>query len=175
MPITQMDRDADGRNGVGIEHLQRFDVGGDQGDQVTAVTALQLCRGQAAQRAEHLIPDEGQQLEGDIVVGGLLCVAQNAAQQGKDQNAGKGRAHGASGLGRPRASRMPKPPKMVMKVAQKWPATPMTMAASMMGSMGLTSTISRAAMAKGLRCFVLFMQASSLQCFQLLLGRYRRL
>ena len=86
-------RDADGRNGVGIEHLQRFDIGGDERDQVTAVTAFQLCRGQTAQGTEHLIADQGQQLEGDIVIGRLLCVTQNAAQQRKHQNAGKGRAH----------------------------------------------------------------------------------
>ena len=93
------DRDADRRNGVGIEHLQLLDVGGDQGDQVAPVTTLQLGGGQAAERAEHLIPDEGQQLEGDIVVGGLLCVAQHAAQQGKDKDAGKGRAHACQRAG----------------------------------------------------------------------------
>ena len=87
-------RDADGRNGVGVEHLQRLDVGRDERDQVAAVTAFQLCRGQTAQGTEHLIADQGQQLEGDIVVGCLLCVTQNAAQQRKHQNAGKGRAHG---------------------------------------------------------------------------------
>ena len=94
------DRDADRRNGVGIEHLQLLDVGGDQGDQVAAVTALQLGGGQAAERAEHLIPDEGQQLEGDIVVGCLLCVTQNAAQQGKHQNTCKGCAHGFERTGK---------------------------------------------------------------------------
>ena len=57
----------------------------------------------------------------------------------------------ALGLASPSARRIPKPPKMVMKVAQKWPATPITIAASMMGSMGFTSTISRPTMAKGLR------------------------
>ena len=93
--------DADGRDGVGIEHFQRLDVGGDQGDQVAAVTALQLGRGQAAQRAEHLIPDEGQQLEGDRVVGSLLCVAKHAAQQGKHQDAGIGNAHRAQRAGQP--------------------------------------------------------------------------
>ena len=82
------------RDGVGVEHFQRFDVGGDQGDQVTPVAAFQLCGGQAAQCAEHLIPDERQQPEGDIVVGRLLRIAQHAAQQGKHQNAPKGRAHG---------------------------------------------------------------------------------
>jgi len=56
-----------------------------------------------------------------------------------------------TGLASPSARRMPKPPKMVMKVAQKWPATPITIAASITGSMGFTSTISRPTMAKGLR------------------------
>ena len=94
------DGDADGRDGVGVEHLQRLDVGRDEGDEVAAVTALQLCRGQAAQGTKNLIPDEGQQLEGDIVVGRLLGIAQHAAQQGKHQNAGKGRAHGAHRAGK---------------------------------------------------------------------------
>ena len=93
-------RDADGRNGMGIEHLQRLDVSRDERDQVAAVTAFQLCRGQTAQGAEHLIADQGQQLEGDIVVGCLLCIAQNAAQQGKHQNACKGRAHGFERTGK---------------------------------------------------------------------------
>ncbi len=44
-------------------------------------------------------PDEGQQLEGDIVVGGLLCVAQHAAQQGKDKDADKGGAHACQRAG----------------------------------------------------------------------------
>ena len=38
-----------------------LDVGGDQRDQVAPVTALQFGGGQAAERAEHLIPDERQQ------------------------------------------------------------------------------------------------------------------
>ena len=59
------------------DSLQRFDVGGDERDQVAAVTAFQLCRGQTAQRPEYLIADQGQQLEGDIVIGRLLCVTQN--------------------------------------------------------------------------------------------------
>ena len=82
------------RDGVGVEHFQRLDVGGDQGDQVAPVAPFQLCGGQAAQCAEHLIPDERQQPEGDIVVGRLLRIAQHAAQQGKHQNAPEGRAHG---------------------------------------------------------------------------------
>ena len=86
--------DAHRRDGVGVEHFQRLNVGGDEGDQIAPVAALQLCGGQAAQRAKHLIPDKRQQPEGDIVVGRLLRIAQHAAQQGKHQNAPEGRAHG---------------------------------------------------------------------------------
>ena len=85
-------RNADGRDGVSVEHFQCLDIRRDEGDEVAAVAALELGRGQAAQRTEHLIPDEGQQLERNIVVGSLLRIAQDAAQQGKHQNAGKGRA-----------------------------------------------------------------------------------
>ena len=77
---------------MGIEHFQRLDIRRDEGDQVAAVASLELCRGQTAQRAEDFIPDEGQQLEGDRVVGRLLGIAQHAAQQSKHEDAGKGRA-----------------------------------------------------------------------------------
>ena len=85
-------RDADRRDGVRIEHFQLFDVGGDERDEVAAVTAFQLGRSQAAERPEHLVADEGQQFERDIVVGRLFGIPKHAAQEREHQNADE---HGA--------------------------------------------------------------------------------
>ena len=80
---------------MGVKDLQQLDVRGDHRDQVAFVPTIQLGGGQAAQRAEYLIPDEGQQLEGNVVVAGLLGVAQHAAGQRKHTHAGK--QHAQSG------------------------------------------------------------------------------
>ena len=76
-------RDADRRDGVGIKNFQLLDVGGDQADEVAAVAALQLGGAQMAERSKDPIADEGQQLEGDIMVGCLLGIPQHTAQQRK--------------------------------------------------------------------------------------------
>ena len=93
--------DAEGRNGVGVEDLQRLNVGGDEGDQVAPIPPFQLGGGQAAEGTEHLVANQGQQLEGDIVVGSLLRVPENAAQQRKDKDAAKSRAHRPQRAGQP--------------------------------------------------------------------------
>ena len=80
---------------MGVKDLQQLDVRGDHRDQITLVPAVQLGGGQAAQRAENLVPDEGQQLEGDVVVAGLLGIAQHAAGQSKHAHAGE--QHAQSG------------------------------------------------------------------------------
>ena len=97
-------RDADRRDGVGIEDFQLFDVGGDQADEVAAVAALQLGGGQAAERPKDPIADEGQQLEGDRMVGCLLGIPQHTAQQRKHQDAGKNGAHRRDGAFQPSGS-----------------------------------------------------------------------
>ena len=68
---------------MGIKNFQLLDVGGDQADEVAAVAALQLGGAQAAERSKDPIADEGQQLEGDIMVGCLLGIPQHTAQQRK--------------------------------------------------------------------------------------------
>ena len=75
-------RNADGGDGVGVEHLQQFNVRGDDTDEVPFVLALKLGGAQAAQDVKDAIPQQGQQLEGDKVVAGLFPIAQCAPQQG---------------------------------------------------------------------------------------------
>ena len=59
---------------MSVEHFQQLDVRRQHGDQIAAVAALQFSRGQLAQRAEDLIPDEGQQLKGDKMIAALLGI-----------------------------------------------------------------------------------------------------
>ena len=82
-------RNADLRNGVGVEDFQLLDIRRDEADEVAAVPAFELGGGQAAEGPEDLIPDEGQQLEGDEMVGRLFGVPQHTAQQRKDKDADK--------------------------------------------------------------------------------------
>ena len=77
---------ADGGNGVRIEHLQQFNIRGNHRNQVTLVLALQFGRAQPAQRSKHLIPNQCQQLKRNKMVAGLLCIAQTAPHQGKHRH-----------------------------------------------------------------------------------------
>ena len=85
---------ADGGDGVGIEHLQQLNVRGDHGNQVSLILSLQLGRAQTAQGPEDLVPNQGQELEGDEMVAGLLSVAQEAPRQCKEKNGGEDPAQG---------------------------------------------------------------------------------
>ncbi len=78
--------DQHGRDGVGEEHLEQLDIRGDHGEQVAAATPLELRGRQAAQRAEHAVADEREQLECDEMVASLLAVAHHAAEHGGDSH-----------------------------------------------------------------------------------------
>lgn len=71
---------------MGVEHLQQFNVRGDDADEVSLVFALQLGRAKTAQDGKDTIPQQGQQFEGDEMVAGLFAVAQHAPQQGAKAN-----------------------------------------------------------------------------------------
>ena len=73
-------RDADGRNGVGIEHLQRFNVRGDHRNNGALLPGFQLGRAETAQRREDLVAQHRQQTEGNVVVAVLLGKPEQAAQ-----------------------------------------------------------------------------------------------
>ena len=65
---------------MGVEYLQRFNVGGNHGDDRTLLLALQLCGAERAQCAENLIAQHCQQPECNVVVAVLLKKTQNTAQ-----------------------------------------------------------------------------------------------
>ena len=82
---TYDDGNADGRDRVRVKNLQQLNVRGQHGDQVALVAALQLGRGQLAQHAKDLVPDERQQLERNKMVAALLRVVQHAAGHGQNR------------------------------------------------------------------------------------------
>ena len=69
---------------VSIEHFQQFDIAGHKRNKVAFVAAFQLRRSQAAQRGEHAVAHERQQLEREIMVAQLLAVAQRPARDAAD-------------------------------------------------------------------------------------------
>ena len=75
-------RYADGRDRVRVEHLEQLHVSGDGGDEAALVGPGELGGGQAPQRGEHPITYRGEQLEGDVVVAGLLDVMEHSAHDG---------------------------------------------------------------------------------------------
>ena len=69
---------------MGVEYLQKLDVGGDHINEVAFVPAFQLGGAKAAQSAKYLITDQRQQFEGDEVVTCLLSVTEKATHQCED-------------------------------------------------------------------------------------------
>ena len=86
-------RDQDRGNRMRIKHLQQLDIAGDNGDQVALFLCLQLCRRQPAQRAENFIPDQRQQMKGNVMIAELLSVMQDSPQDAADHNQNKQRGN----------------------------------------------------------------------------------
>ena len=82
-------RDGQGGKGMRVKDLQQLDVRGDHGDQVSLVPSLQLGGCEPAQRAEHPVAQNRQQLKGDEVVAGLLPIAQQGPHQREHHHTGK--------------------------------------------------------------------------------------
>ena len=77
---AQQHRNADRRDGVCIEHLQRFNVRGDHRNNGALLPGFQLGRAETAQRREDLVAQHRQQTEGNVVVAVLLGKPEQAAQ-----------------------------------------------------------------------------------------------
>ncbi len=77
---AEQQRDERRGDGVGVEYFQQLNVRSDDRNQIAFFPTFQLGGGQAAQGAEHFIPQQRQQFEGDEVVAGLLAVAQHRPQ-----------------------------------------------------------------------------------------------
>ena len=70
-----------------IEHLEQLDVRRDDGNEIALVASLKLGRTEPTQRAEHLIADAREELEGDEMVARLLRIAKSSAQHRKHKHA----------------------------------------------------------------------------------------
>ena len=72
-----------------IEHLEQLDVRRDDRNEIALIAPLKLGRTEPAQRAEHLVANARQELEGDKVIACLLCIAEGTAQHRKHKHARK--------------------------------------------------------------------------------------
>ena len=73
------------RDRVRIKHLQQLDIAGEHADEITFPSSFKLGRTKPAQRRKHMVADERQQLEGDIVVASLLAITQQPAPDAKQR------------------------------------------------------------------------------------------
>ena len=88
--------DADGGNGMGVEHLQRFDVRRDHGEKAALLPAFQLGGAKHPELGKDFVSKHRQQPEGDIVVAVLLQIPQSSAQDAAAHTEGR---NGAVGQG----------------------------------------------------------------------------
>ena len=71
---------------MSIEDLEQLDITGQHADEIALSFSFQLGRTEPAQSGEHMIADEGQQAERDIVISVLFAIAkQTAADAGQGQ------------------------------------------------------------------------------------------
>ena len=62
-----------------IENLEKFDIRGDHGDQISLVPSFQFCRTQLSQGRKHLMPDDRQQLKRNKMVAVLFPIMQDSS------------------------------------------------------------------------------------------------
>ena len=84
---TEQQRDCRRGDRVRVEHLKQLDVRRDDRNEIALVASLKLGRTEPAQRAEHLIADAREELEGDEMVARLLRIAKSSAQHRKHKHA----------------------------------------------------------------------------------------
>ena len=88
---TEQQRDCRRGDRVRVEHLQQLDVRRDDRNEIALIASLKLGRAEPTQRAEHLIADAREELEGDEMVARLLRIAKSSAQHRKYEHARKQR------------------------------------------------------------------------------------
>ena len=88
---TEQQHDYHRGDRVRVEHLKQLDVRRDDRNEIALVASLKLGRTEPAQRAEHLIADAREELEGDEMVARLLRIAKSSAQHRKYEHARKQR------------------------------------------------------------------------------------
>ena len=71
------DPDGNGRYCMGIEDLQKLNVAGDQGNEVSFVSALQFGRTEPAKGGKYFMADDRQQFKGNIMIARLLSIMED--------------------------------------------------------------------------------------------------
>lgn len=62
---------------MGVEYLQKLNIRSYDRDQISLVSSFQFCRAELSEYCKYLMPDHGQQLEGDKMVAVLLPVVED--------------------------------------------------------------------------------------------------
>ena len=76
---------------MGVKDLQKFNVRGDDRNQIAAVPAFEFCGAEAAKIGKYLMPDDRQQPERYEMVAVLLTVVKDSAEDRcKEQDRKKG-------------------------------------------------------------------------------------
>ena len=80
-----------------IKNFQKFNIRGDNGDQVPFVTAFQLCRTELSQSRKYLMADDCQKLKGNKMIAILLHIMKNTSKHCHKDHHGKDPVHRSSG------------------------------------------------------------------------------
>ena len=70
-------------NGMGKENLQKLNVTGNHGNQVTLFLSFQFGRTEFPKCGKNPVPDQGKDAEGNIMVTVLLSIVQDSSGNGK--------------------------------------------------------------------------------------------
>ena len=84
-------------NGMCVKNLQKLDIRSDNGDQVTLVTAFQLCRTKFSQSRKYLMTYDRQKLKGDKMIAILFHIMKDTTKHRNKDHHCKDPVHRNSG------------------------------------------------------------------------------
>ena len=80
-----------------IKNFQKFNIRGDNGDQVPFVTTFQLRRAELTQNRKYLMADDRQKFKRDKMVTILLCIMKDTTEHRDQDHNGNDSFHRSSG------------------------------------------------------------------------------
>ena len=88
---------SNGGNGMRIKNFQKFNIRGDNGDQVPFVTTFQLRRAELTQNRKYLMADDRQKFKRDKMVTILLHIMKDTTEHRNQDHNGNDPFHRSSG------------------------------------------------------------------------------
>ena len=71
---------------MGIKDFQQFNICGDNGNKISFVSSLQLCRTKLSKSGKYFMADDGQKLKGNKVVAVLLRIMEKPPKHRQDSH-----------------------------------------------------------------------------------------